>query len=320
MGARDQGARHQGGVTMTRLLLGLAALLTSQALVAQAPSPPPPLVQPEGLKAISQHVQVIPDNSVPLVPNVGYIVGDKAVLVIDTGLGPRNGEAVFKVAQKLAGSRPIYLAVTHVHPEHDLGAQAFSADTKVIRSADQQKDIAEFGLSLAKVFASRSPLHADLLKDANFRKPDIVFDQEYDLDLGGVTARLLAFGPNHTRGDVGIWVERDRVLFSGDLAMKAQPAFASPYSSIQQWFASLDRLEGLRPVVVVPSHGPLGDVGFITGYRNYLKEVQERTSADKKAGRNVDATVEDVTAAMVDRYPDRNRLAGAIKAAYAAAP
>jgi glyoxylase-like metal-dependent hydrolase (beta-lactamase superfamily II) len=307
-------------VNRALIVVGVVALLASEALVAQAPSPAPPLVKPEGLKAVSEHVQVIPDNSVPLVPNVGYIVGDKAVLVIDTGLGPRNGETVFKVAQKFAGSRPIYLAVTHVHPEHDLGAQAFSADTKLIRSADQQKDIAEFGLATAKVFAGRSALHADLLKDVEFRKPDIVFDKEYELDLGGVTARLLALGPNHTRGDVGIWVERDRVLFSGDLAMKAQPAFASPYSSIQQWFASLDRLEALKPAVVVPSHGPLGDAGFITGYRNYLKEVQERTSAGKKAGRNVDATVEDVSAAMVDRYPDRNRLAGAIKAAYAAAP
>ena len=308
---------------MRRALGGMLfaiALLAPDALVAQAPSPPPPLVKPEGLKAITEHVHVIPDNSVPLVPNIGYIIGDKALLVIDTGLGPRNGKAVFAVAQKLASSRPIYLAVTHVHPEHDLGAQAFSAETKLIRSADQQKDIREFGLSLAKVFAGRSAINAELLNDADFRKPDIVFEKEYDLDLGGVTARLVALGPTHTRGDVGIWVERDRVLFAGDLAMKAQPAFASPYSSMQQWFASLDRLEALKPAVVVPSHGPLGDAGFITGYRTYLKEVMERTRAEKMAGRSADAAVENVTAAMVERYPDRGRLAGAIKAAYAAAP
>jgi glyoxylase-like metal-dependent hydrolase (beta-lactamase superfamily II) len=102
--------------------------------------------------------------------------------------------------------------------------------------------------------------------------------------------------------------------------MKAQPAFASPYSSIQQWFTSLDRLEALQPAVVVPSHGPLGDAGFITGYRNYLKEIMGRASVEKKSGRNVDAAVQEVTAAMVERYPDRGRLAGAIKAAYMAAP
>src|SRR5690242_15129935 len=122
---------------MSKLARVLAALtlLSPVALVAQQASPPAPLVKPEGLKAISEHVQVIPDASVPLVPNVGYIVGDKALLVIDTGLGPRNGEAVYEVAHKLAGSRQIYLAVTHVHPEHDLGAQAFPADTRLIRSA-----------------------------------------------------------------------------------------------------------------------------------------------------------------------------------------
>lgn len=300
-------------------MLAVAALLP-HVVLAQPPSPPPPFVKTEGLKPVSPHVQVIPDNSVPLVPNVGYVLGEKALLVIDTGLGPRNGEAVYAVAKKLAGSRQIYLAVTHVHPEHDLGAQAFPADTKLLRSADQQKDIAEFGLAQAKVFAARSAINAELLKDADFRKPDIVFDKDYDLELGGVTARLLVLGPNHTRGDVGVWVERDRVLFAGDLAMRAQPAFSSPYSSIQQWFSSLDRLEALRPAVVVPSHGPLGDTGFITGYRNYLKEVLTRTSAEKNAGQSVDAAVENVTAAMADRYPDRNRLAGAIKAAYVAAP
>ena len=62
-------------------LLVMAALLAPEAATAQQVSPPPPLVKPEGLKAISDHVQVIPDNSVPLVPNVGYIVGDKGVLV-----------------------------------------------------------------------------------------------------------------------------------------------------------------------------------------------------------------------------------------------
>src|SRR5205823_3458658 len=66
------------------LMLGVVALLAAQPLPAQQAAPLPPLVKPDALMGISQHVQVIPDNSVPLVPNVGYIIGDKAVLVIDT--------------------------------------------------------------------------------------------------------------------------------------------------------------------------------------------------------------------------------------------
>src|SRR5215475_1969080 len=80
---------------------------TMQHVAAQ--TPPPPLVQAEGLRQVSAHVHVIPDNSVPLVPNVGIIVGDRAALVVDTGLGPRNGTAVYEVAKKLAPPQALYL-------------------------------------------------------------------------------------------------------------------------------------------------------------------------------------------------------------------
>ena len=305
-----------------RFRLIIAALaLTSFTLPLAAQTPPPPIVKTDGLRQISAHVWIIPDNSVPLVPNVGYVIGDNAVLVIDTGLGPRNGAAVYEIAKKLAGSKTLYLVTTHVHPEHDLGAQAFPDTTKLIRSTDQVKDIAEFGLQLADIFAKRSPINADLLKGAEFRKADITFEHDYDLDLGGVHAKLTAMGANHTAGDTIIWIDADRVLFSGDIAMRAQPAFASPHSSLKHWLASLDQLEALKPAIIVPSHGPTGDgVGFITGYRAYLTEIRDRTAAEKRAGRSVDEAVATVTAGFGDRAPDKGRLTGAIKAAYAEAP
>lgn len=299
-------------------IAALAALLMlAQPLAAQTPADP--IVKTEGLRQVSPHIYIIPDNSVPLVPNVGFVIGERGILVIDTGLGPRNGSAVLEVAKELGGSRALYLVTTHFHPEHDLGAQVFPESTTLIRSNDQAKDIAEFGLQLAQVFARRSAINAELLKDADFRKANVTFDRDYALDLGGVKVQLIAMGANHTRGDTAIWVESDRVLFSGDVAMRPQPVFASPYSTIRHWLSSLDRLEALKPAVIVPSHGPTGDAAFISGYRNYLIEVRDRTAADKKAGRTADQTTETVTAAMAERFPDKGRLAGAIKAAYAEA-
>lgn len=304
-----------------RALWSIAALATllmlAQPLAAQTPADP--IVKTEGLRQVSPHIYIIPDNSVPLVPNVGFVIGERGILVIDTGLGPRNGSAVLEVAKELGGSRALYLVTTHFHPEHDLGAQVFPESTTLIRSNDQAKDIAEFGLQLAQVFARRSAINAELLKDADFRKANVTFDRDYALDLGGVQVQLIAMGANHTRGDTAIWVESDRVLFSGDVAMRPQPVFASPYSTIRHWLSSLDTLEALKPAVIVPSHGPTGDAAFISGYRNYLIEVRDRTAADKKAGRNADQTTETVTAAMAERFPDKGRLAGAIKAAYAEA-
>jgi glyoxylase-like metal-dependent hydrolase (beta-lactamase superfamily II) len=300
-------------------IAALAALpMLAQPLAAQ--TPPDPIIRTEGLRQVSPHVHIIPDNSVPRVPNVGFVIGERGILVVDTGMGPRNGATVAEVAKKLGGSRALYLVTTHFHPEHDLGAQAFPENTTMIRSNDQVKDIAEFGLQLAQVFARRSAIDAELLKDADFRKANVTFDREYKLDLGGVKVQLMAMGANHTRGDTATWVEEDRVLFSGDVAMRPQPAFASPYSNVRHWLSSLDRLETLKPAIIVPSHGPVGDGSmFASGYRTYLIEVRDRTTTEKKAGRSADQAVEAVTAAMVDRFPDKGRLAGAIKAAYAEA-
>ena len=82
-------------------IAALAALLMlAQPLAAQ--TPPDPFVKPEGLRQVSPHVHIIPDNSVPRVPNVGFVIGERGILVIDTGLGPRNGSTVLEVAKSSA--------------------------------------------------------------------------------------------------------------------------------------------------------------------------------------------------------------------------
>ncbi len=294
-------------MTLTRraAFLALAPLLAPRRASAQEA----PLVRTEGLRQVSPHVRIIPDEGVPRVPNVGFVV--------DTGLGARNGAAVAGVAARLAGGRPLFLVTTHVHPEHDLGAHAFPAGTTMLRSADQERDIAEFGLLLARDFAAWSRINAELLEGAEFRRADVTFGAEHVLDLGGVTVRLLALGANHTRGDTGIWVEGDRVLFSGDVVMAPQPSLASPHSTIRHWLTSLDRLEALRPALIVPSHGPTGGAELIAGYRTYFTEVRRLAVRERRAGRGLGGRGRD--GAMGDRHPVHGRLTNAARQAYAEA-
>lgn len=301
--------RHLSG------LLGALALLSApMGAVAQAPLPDP-LVREGAARKVSDHVHLIPDFSIPMVPNVGIVVGSKATLVIDTGLGPRNGAVVAAEVAKVSRGR-VYLVITHFHPEHDLGAQAFPATVTLIRSKDQVADIAEHGDTMIAGFAQRSPAAAELLKGARFRPADVVFETSHDLDLGGVTVRLTAMGGNHTRGDTIVWVEPDGVLFAGDLAMTIQPALISPESSLARWLVSLDRLDDLKPKLIVPSHGPTGGVEMIAGYRSYLTTIRDRAGALKREGRTQAETVAAVTAEMKGRFPDERRLAGAIQVAY----
>ena len=311
---------------VTAMAAAAVAALSPYPLAAQTPAtapavtPPPPMVKPGELRKVSDHVQIIPDDSVQLVPNVGYVVGDKAVLVIDTGMGPKNGAAVSEIAQKLAGgTRAVYLVTTHFHPEHDLGAQAFPASTKLIRSEDQQKDIAEFGLQTAKVFASRGPVYADLLKDVDFRKPDTTFAKDYDLDLGGVHAKLTAMGPNHTRGDLAIWVEPDHVLFTGDIAMKAQPAFASPLFERSSVAGEPRQARGAQTGADRAEPWPDRRRGLHLRLSR-LSDRHPRPHRGGEARRKDRGQAVAAVSAALPNYPDRGRLTGAIKAAYGEAP
>jgi glyoxylase-like metal-dependent hydrolase (beta-lactamase superfamily II) len=296
----------------------LACLLISPAVAQRGPIPPP-LIREGVTEKIADHVYVIPDGSAPLIPNVGIIVGSRATFVVDTGLGARNGQTIMREVGKVSKNTDLYLASTHFHPEHDLGAGGFPANTKMLRSRDQQADIDEFGLQTAKQFAGFSPATAELLQGAEFRKADQLFDKELTIDLGGARVRLLAMGANHTRGDTAFWVEPDGVLISGDVVMTTLPQFGSPYSRLSTWLQSLDRFEQLKPKRIVPAHGPMGDTAMITRWKTFLMTVQSRATELKKQGRSLDDTVKVIQDELQDKYA-RNGMAGAIRAAYNEAP
>ena len=309
---------------MTRRGILAVWLMAGPAVLAQQPRPPDPLIDGTAITKVSDHVYVIPDRNVGLVPNVGIIVGTKATLVVDTGLGPRNGRTVVEATSGVSRNTELYVVSTHFHPEHALGEPAFPPSAKIVRAQAQQKDIDEFGLSLAQTFASRSPLVAELLKDVQFRKADIFFDREHTLDLGGVRVRMLSLGPTHTRGDTVVWVEGDRVLFAGDVVMNQTfVAFASPYSSVKAWLADFDQLTPFHPARVVPSHGMMGNALLIEQQRTVMKGIQARSGELKREGKSVDETAQIVQMEFQARYPNWTapaRVAAIARTAYTESP
>jgi len=297
------------------VLVGCGAGVAS----AQRGPLPTPMIKEGATEKIADHVYVIPDGNVVLVPNIAIIVGSRATFVVDTGMGARNAEAVLRETAKVSKNAELYLATTHIHAEHDLGAHAFPANTKMIRSNDQVKEIAETGAQSMQQFASFSPGIGELLQGAEFRKADIVFDKEQTIDLGGVRVRVMAMGANHTRGDTAFFVEPDGILVSGDVVMTGLPQFTRTAGRISTWLQSLDRFEQLKPTRIVPSHGPMGDGSMIANYRTFLTTVRDRARALKKEGKSLDDTVKALQEELQGRF-NRNQMAGAIRAAYNEAP
>ena len=104
-------------------IASLCAVYSSAACAQSAA--PPPMIKRDATMKVSDHVFVILDDNVGFVPNVGFVVGERATLIVDTGMGPDNGAIVLAEARKLSDNTEFYLTATHFHPEHDFGATAF---------------------------------------------------------------------------------------------------------------------------------------------------------------------------------------------------
>jgi glyoxylase-like metal-dependent hydrolase (beta-lactamase superfamily II) len=255
----------------------LLAIITAAAAYAQFP--PPNLS--ENTTRVSDHVQVILG-----FPNVAIITGDRATLVVDTGLGPSNGATVARVAKKLSKGQKLFLTTTHFHPEHAAGVGGFPAETVLIRNAVQQQEMVEHGAEMLAMFNRLSPDYKKLLEGVTqLRPPDVVFDNELRLDLGGVTARLLWYGAGHTKGDELTFVEPDRTLISGDIVQnKVVPGVAGDGGSFSSWLQVLEKLEKLQPRYIVPDHSKPGDGSLIEQERLFILDMRGRALELKKQG------------------------------------
>ncbi len=271
---------------------------------------PDPVVRFEGVEELAADLVVVPNRNVQLVPNIGVIGGSEAVLVVETGLGPRNADAVLRFAAEYAHGRRLYLTTTHFHPEHAFGAQSFTGEATFLVNRAQADDLATKGASYLQMFRGLGAPVARQLEGVELATPDVVYDDAYDLDLGGRVVQLRATGRAHSKGDQVVTVLDAGVLFTGDLAETGQFAifpWFPPYDtdvSGTRWIAVMRKLAATRPRVVVPGHGDIGGPQVLDGVRDYLELLRDETWRRRDSAASEDTIVKEVTALLVERHPD----------------
>ncbi len=259
-----------------------------------------PILPEDAVTRVSDHVYAIMG-----FPNVAIVVGNRATLVVDTGMGPRNGAIIMRQVEKLTKNPKIFLTTTHFHPEHAAGEAGFPPQTILVRPKVQQEEMEKRGQEFIDMFSSRNAQNKELLANVKLRTPDILFDQDTTLDLGGVSARLFWLGAAHTRGDELIMVQPDSALISGDIVQsKLIPGMPNADSSPKSWIEILDKLEPMKPRYVVPDHGQLGDGSLIQKERAFLTDLRNRALELKRQGVSVDEAGQKITAELKTKYPD----------------
>jgi glyoxylase-like metal-dependent hydrolase (beta-lactamase superfamily II) len=272
---------------------------------------PAPVVDPGAIKEIAPNVFVISDRRIPLVPNIGIILGADAALVVDTGMGPANGRKVLEVARRLAGRRPLVLTLTHFHPEHGFGAQAFKGVARIHYNRSQRDELQAKGEGYLGMFKTFGPAVAAALEETEFVLPDDVYEEaSTTIDLGGRKVELRTWGLAHTGGDQVVWLPQERILFTGDLAEERIfpifPWFPPDDADIDaaRWASILSELIAWDPAIVVPGHGDIGGAEILAAVRNYMIDLSGRVAAERASGKQADAIVAELAPKIRAEYPD----------------
>jgi glyoxylase-like metal-dependent hydrolase (beta-lactamase superfamily II) len=299
---------------------------TTQFEAPNANLSPPPVVQGDPVQ-LADGIFVIPDRRVDLVPNIGIVVGTQAALVIDSGLGPRNGAYVLEQAKRLARDRQLYLTITHFHPEHGFGAEAFKGSATIVYNRAQRDELRRKGAGYIELFKGLIAELGPTLDEVTFVDPDVTYDGQAEIDLGGHRAVLRSVGPAHSAGDQTVFID-DRVLFAGDLLETRMFAIFPYFPPLDtdvngsRWIGVLDDMIASKPEIVVPGHGEVSDTTLIHAAREYLRYVRGEATRLRGAGASVDeaiATIDDAARRRWTTWDHPEWIAFAARVFYMAA-
>lgn len=207
-------------------------------------------------------------------PNTGFVVGNNGVLVVDTNLSPYHATQVLKQIRSVTQKPIRYVFNTHHHSDHTFGNQVFSA--KVVSCWECREIMnnllrTEWSEESIQKWTDENPEWKEKLTDLKITLPDLIFDEEYEIDLGNLKVSLKRLG-GHTRDSSVAYIPSSKVLFSGDLIFQGRYPYTKD-ADMERWLEALKVIQDMDFEVLVPGHGFLCHQKDVAKLREYFENL-----------------------------------------------
>ena len=268
--------------------------------------PAGPMAQVEEVApGVFAHLAAISDatpENIGDVGNAGFVIGDTAIAMVDSGGSAHVGEALYRAVRAQSDLPISHVILTHMHPDHVLGASVFrNAGAQVVGHASLERALIDRAQTYLDNFGRL--IGAPQFIGTQVVLPDLIVADEMTLDLGGRTLLLQAWPTSHTGADLTVGDTSTRTLFTGDLVFAIHtPALDG---SILGWRAVLDDMKGLGTYDrIVPGHGgPVLDwPGGAEALDTYIDVLIDDTRAAIARGDSLAEAVEVVGAEQADQW------------------
>jgi quinoprotein relay system zinc metallohydrolase 2 len=306
-----EGSGKQGSRYLVLVAL-LTMLLASPLAYAQQQQLPVTEIAP-GLFVHIGVVALMTRENEGAIANVGFVVGNDAVAVVDTGGSVREGRELL-AAIRARTDKPIrYVINTHGHPDHVFGNAAFSANgTTFVGHRNLPQALATRGPFYLDAF--RKIMGGGLIDEVRIIPPTLLVEGSLRLDLGGRTLVLQAWPAAHSDSDLTVLDETTKTLFAGDLVFLDHIPVVD--GSIRGWLRMMDDL-GKQPAErVVPGHGPVSQwPSALASERHYLETLAADVRTLIKRGAPISVAADTAAASersrwqLFDDYNARNATA-----------